>query len=85
MHGDVRGDDENVIRTGTLMPNGTLSNVRYLRREDILACPWVIMASEHYREDGTCKCDDPTAKEMREWGYVWNTQTKRWEDGVDLG
>lgn len=36
------------------------------------------MAFEHYREDGSCRCDDPNHKEMIAWGYVWDIQTARW-------
>jgi hypothetical protein len=34
-------------------------------------CKFRIMVSEHYREDGTCKCDDPEEQAMmiREWEY----------------
>jgi len=34
-------------------------------------CTFFIMVPEHYREDGTCKCDDAEhRKEMRKWGYT---------------
>ena len=34
-------------------------------------CPYLIMVPEHWRDDGTCKCDDPEHQAMmiREWGY----------------
>jgi hypothetical protein len=56
---------------GTLNPDGTVSNVREIRQSDLLACPFVIMAAEHYREDGTCKCNDPEHRKtvMEAWGY----------------
>ena len=40
--------------------------------EYIVKCPFFIMVPEHYREDGTCKCDDPEHRRMmiREWGYA---------------
>jgi len=36
-----------------------------------LACPFVIFDVEHYRADGTCKCDDPAERDkmIREWEY----------------
>lgn len=34
-------------------------------------CPHFIFAGEHYREDGSCKCDDPNETIMAAWGYVW--------------
>lgn len=45
--------------------------VRYLKQSDMLKCPFAIMVPEHYRDDGTCKCDDPTHRAMmiKEWGY----------------
>jgi len=46
-------------------------NVRIIDQSTIAKCPHVIFAAEHYRADGTCKCNDPTAKEMAEWGYTW--------------
>ena len=46
--------------------------VRILRQSDLLACPYVIMMPEHYRQDGRCRCDDPSHVEMSEWGYTWD-------------
>jgi hypothetical protein len=44
--------------------------VRIMHYSDILRCPHVIMLPEHYRADGTCKCDDPAERRrMRSWGY----------------
>jgi hypothetical protein len=45
----------------------------------IKACPHFIFVPEHYRDDGTCRCDDNSAdntKLMKEWGYTWDG--KRW-------
>jgi len=46
--------------------------VRVLRTMDIKKCRFVILAPEHYRDDGSCKCDDPEHREMmiREWEYT---------------
>jgi hypothetical protein len=41
-------------------------------------CPHLILVPEHYRDDNTCKCDDPNERVMAEWGYKWDAQTKRW-------
>jgi hypothetical protein len=30
------------------------------------------MMPEHYREDGSCRCDDPDHTDMDDWGYVWD-------------
>lgn len=61
----------NKILFGTLGPDGVLRNERHILQSNIMACPHVIMVPEHYREDGTCKCDDPNEQAMmiREWGY----------------
>lgn len=34
-------------------------------------CRFCIIVAEHYRDDDSCKCDDPLEQEMmiREWGY----------------
>jgi hypothetical protein len=38
----------------------------------IKMCPFVIMAPEHYRSDGTCKCNCAVerARMIREWDYT---------------
>jgi hypothetical protein len=56
---------------GTLNPDGTLSNVREIKQADLMRCPFTIFVASHYRDDGTCKCDDPAERAMmiREWGY----------------
>ena len=47
-------------------------NVRVISQSSIGSCPFVIMVADHYREDGTCKCDDHDEQEMmiNEWGYT---------------
>ncbi len=51
--------------------DGKLTNVRLIKQSDIGKCPFLIMVPEHYREDGTCKCNDPEHREMmkKRWGY----------------
>lgn len=56
--------------------------ITILKHADIKKCPHVIMAPEHYRADGTCFCNDPTATIMAEWGYKWDPEKKQW--GSDL-
>ncbi|KKM16765.1 hypothetical protein LCGC14_1682630 [marine sediment metagenome] len=62
----------NEIRFATLHRDGSESNVRVVKQSDISACPHVILMPEHYRDDGSCKCDDAKerAKMIREWGYT---------------
>lgn len=59
------------IEFGEIGPEG-YSNMRKIRQSDVAACPHFILVPEHYREDGTCLCDDPDAPGMAEWGYEWN-------------
>lgn len=46
-------------------------------------CPHAIFVGEHYRANGSCRCDDPSATVMAEWGYVWNSAVALWEAGSD--
>lgn len=46
-------------------------SIRYMRQSDMLRCLHYIIATEHYHDDGTCRCNDPSHTEMEEWGYVW--------------
>lgn len=53
--------------------------IRLIKHTDLLRCPHAIIASEHYRDDGTCKCNDPKETVMREWGYTWDPKAKVWK------
>jgi hypothetical protein len=39
---------------------------------------------EHYDDDGKCRCTDPRHTLMREWGYTWNPDAKRWADNEQV-
>ena len=41
-------------------------------------CPHVIFVPEHYRPDGSCKCNDKNEEIMEEWGYKWSEKLERW-------
>jgi hypothetical protein len=43
-----------------------------IKQSVIKSCPFYIMVPEHYRADGSCKCDDPEHREYmkREWEYT---------------
>lgn len=69
---------DNVIQFGTLHPSGLVDNVKVLKQSDIGKCPHVIFEPSHYRENGSCRCDDPNHTEMGEWGYKWFAAGKRW-------
>ena len=53
-------------------PDDVEAKVTVMKQSDMLACPHVIMMPEHYRADGSCKCNDPDeqARMIREWGYT---------------
>jgi hypothetical protein len=61
-----------MTRFGTLHPDGNVTHERDIDQAKMQACPHFIMVSEHYRQDQTCRCDDPTHTEMAEWEYTWN-------------
>lgn len=54
----------------TLTKDG-LSNVREIKQSDLMKCRFAIFNPDHYRADGSCKCDDPEHRAMmiRAWGY----------------
>ena len=45
--------------------------VREIQQSAIMRCPFVIIVADHYREDGSCKCDDAGERAMMisEWEY----------------
>lgn len=59
------------VTFGTLTPDGKLADVRRIRQSDMLKCPHCIILPEHYRDDGTCRCNDWSHTVMLEWGYKW--------------
>ena len=56
------------------MENGVLKEtfIREIPQGVFSNCPFTIFDPVHYREDFTCKCDDPVYREtvMKEWGYT---------------
>jgi len=59
--------------------NGHVIDVKTISQADLLKCPHCILVPEHYRDDGTCKCDDAGESVMASWGYRWNEARARWE------
>ena len=51
------------------LKNGT---VYTMKQTDVHNCPHYIMMPNHYRDDGTCKCNELGHQDMLAWGYVWN-------------
>lgn len=54
---------EDQLKTGT---------VYTMKQTDVHNCPHYIMMPNHYRDDGTCKCNELGHQDMLAWGYVWN-------------
>lgn len=46
-------------------------------------CPHHILVGSHYRDDGSCRCNDITATEMTKWGYTWSATAQLWEAGPE--
>ena len=63
---------------GRLHEDGRYEHIRTLPQAAMQKCPHFIMVAEHYRKDYTCRCNDPAHVEMKEWGYKWDSKTKRW-------
>lgn len=43
----------------------------------VTRCPHLILAPEHYRPNGSCRCNDPSHP-MGEWGYQCDDREHRW-------
>jgi hypothetical protein len=56
--------------------------IREISKASIQKCPYYILVADHYRQNGTCRCNDPNHKEMEEWGYHW--KDGEWKSGDDL-
>ena len=46
--------------------------VTLIKQSDILKCPFCIVDMSHYRDDGSCKCDDPEHRKhmILNWEYT---------------
>lgn len=74
-----RDESESTIRFASVGLAGDKlveSNVRLIKHSDIARCRFSILVPEHYRNDGSCKCDDPEHRRMMckseedgGWGY----------------
>jgi hypothetical protein len=62
---------EHEVTFGTLQPDGQLTNVRLIKQSSMTKCKFFIMDPRHYRDDQSCRCDDPEHRKMMivEWGY----------------
>lgn len=66
---------------GITFIDGINGPVRVIKRTDIAKCPHVILVAAHYRDDGSCRCNDPNETIMAEWGYKWDGE--KWIAGPD--
>lgn len=57
-----------ILKDGKLVE----TEVRDIDQRDLMACPHFILMPRHYREDGTCRCNDSDDPAMRGWGYRWD-------------
>jgi hypothetical protein len=64
---------------GKLDKDGNYTRVCTLSQAAMMKCPHCIMVPEHYRDDDTCKCNDPNEVVMKKWGYRWNKKAKVWK------
>lgn len=57
---------------GRLEPDGRYVYIGELSQASMLACPFCIIDFEHYRLDGTCRCDEPAeqARLIRDYDYT---------------
>lgn len=60
-----------MVRYSAAVIDGDKITETFSRLIDPNRCPHFILTAEHYREDGSCKCNDPNETVMAEWGYVW--------------
>jgi hypothetical protein len=56
---------------GTLTEKG-LINVREIKQSDLQRCAFTILVADHYRADGSCKCNDKAERKkmIKDWGYT---------------
>lgn len=51
---------------------------RAIKITSIQRCPHGIWTPSHYRDDESCRCNDPGHNAMKHWGYVWDTEKGQW-------
>lgn len=61
-----------MVEFGKVDAEGNYEKVGTLSQAAIMRCPHAIIEYSHYREDGTCRCDDPDeqARLIREYDYA---------------
>ena len=66
-----RGDTDSALHRVMRKIEGLPSVLTRMKQSDIRKCKFAIILPDHYREDGSCKCDDHTHRNMmiEAWGY----------------
>lgn len=59
--------------------------ITVIKQQSMLDCPHRMIVPEHYRPDGSCRCDDINHLEMGEWGYTWNGVFWQGDDSNEEG
>lgn len=64
-----KGDKEVVF--STMDEEGKVTTIKIIQTADIMRCPKAILVPEHYRDDGSCRCNTPICdvEECRERKY----------------
>jgi hypothetical protein len=67
--------DEHKIKFSRLVCENNVvreTDIRFIKQSDISRCPFMIFSPDHYRDDGSCKSNNPEyrKKVMRKWGYT---------------
>jgi hypothetical protein len=62
----------------TPVPDGEWLKTAPIKQIKVRVCSHMILLPSHYRENGTCKCDDPGELVMRSWGYKWSREKGLW-------
>jgi hypothetical protein len=66
------------VRFRTFDAEGNLAQSRVIQKSSIVACPHLILVADHYRADGTCRCNESEYPEMEKWGYEWSSEAGVW-------
>lgn len=70
--------EEGAVEFLEMGEGGEVTLARQISMDSIRACRHLILSPEHYRENGTCRCNDPYHSVMKERGYTWDVDRKEW-------
>jgi hypothetical protein len=72
-----------MTKFGVIDDKGNWREIADIDQSVMLKCPHFIMDPVHYRDDGTCRCNDPDHKIMATWEYVWDDAQRLWMAAED--